>query len=90
MSWTVAGEHPGTAPGSRPAAERSPPPLAIAPEMLSHLEATLTQYIGPIAQIVLRKQLMKSATVKHLYENLAAHITNERDRAAFLRSRHGG
>src|SRR3954468_5442726 len=89
ISWTVAGEHPGTAPGSRPDGERSPPPLAIAPEMLSHLEATLTQYIGPIAQIVLRKQLRKSASVTHLYENLAAHIANERDRAAFLRSRRG-
>lgn len=57
--------------------------------MLSHLEATLTQYIGPIAQIVLRKQLMKSTSLKHLYDNLAAHIANEGDRAAFLRSRHG-
>ena len=89
-SWTAAGGRPGTAPTSKPDGGRSTLPLAIAPEMLSQLEATLTRYIGPIAQVVLRKQLMKSATVKHLYENLAAHITNERDRAAFLRSRHGG
>jgi eukaryotic-like serine/threonine-protein kinase len=87
LSATAAGGRPGTAPSSKSDSGRSPSPLAIAPEMLSHLEATLTQYIGPIAQVVLRKQLVKSASLKHLYENLAAHIANERDRAAFLRSR---
>jgi serine/threonine-protein kinase len=88
-SLAAAGGPPGTGARSESGSKRSFSPLAIAPEMLSHLEVTLTQYIGPIARVVLRKQLMKSASLNHLYDNLAAHIANERDRAAFLRSRPG-
>jgi serine/threonine protein kinase len=88
-SLAAAGGLPGTGPRSGSGSKRSLSPFEIAPEMLSHLEATLTHYIGPIAQVVLRKQLMKSTSLNHLYDNLAAHIANERDRAAFLRSRHG-
>jgi tRNA A-37 threonylcarbamoyl transferase component Bud32 len=65
-------------------------PIAIAPETLHRLEVALTQYIGPIARVVLRKQLLKSASLTDLCSDLAAHIPNERDRAAFLESQRGG
>ena len=68
----------------------SVPPMALAPEMLSRLEAALTEYIGPIARIVIRKQLLKSSSLADLYGDLAAYIPNDRDRAAFLKSQRGG
>jgi serine/threonine-protein kinase len=60
-------------------------PVNLAPEQLSRIETSLTQYIGPIARIVLRQQLSKSASLADFYRDLAAHIPNERDRADFLK-----
>jgi serine/threonine protein kinase len=64
--------------------------IALAPDTLRRLEAALTEYIGPIARIVLRKQLLKSSSLADLYGDLAVHIPNDRDRAAFLKSQRGG
>jgi|HubBroStandDraft_6_1064221.scaffolds.fasta_scaffold19101_3 serine/threonine protein kinase len=64
-------------------------PISIAPDVLSRIEAALTQYIGPIARVVLRQQLSKSASLADLYHDLAAYIPNERDRDKFLNSRRG-
>jgi serine/threonine-protein kinase len=61
-------------------------PVNLAPDQLSRIETSLTHYIGPIARIVLRQQLSKSASLADFYRDLAAHIPNERDRADFLRS----
>jgi serine/threonine protein kinase len=60
--------------------------LALAPDQISRIENTLTQYIGPIARIVLRRQLSRSASLADFYRDLAAHIPDERDRTDFLRS----
>jgi eukaryotic-like serine/threonine-protein kinase len=60
--------------------------LALAPDQISRIENTLTQYIGPIARIVLRQQLSRSASLGDFYRDLAAHIPDERDRTNFLRS----
>jgi serine/threonine-protein kinase len=67
----------------------SAPPLSLAPEMLNRLEAALTEYIGPIARIVIRTRLSKSSSLSDLYGDLAAYIPNDRDRAAFLKSQRG-
>jgi serine/threonine-protein kinase len=64
--------------------------VALAPDTLRRLEAALTEFIGPIARIVLRKQLLKSSSLADLYGDLAVHIPNDRDRAAFLKSQRGG
>jgi eukaryotic-like serine/threonine-protein kinase len=64
--------------------------IALAPEMLRRLEVALTHYIGPIARVVLRKELLKSSSLADLYGDLAAHIPNDRDRAAFLKSQGSG
>ena len=60
--------------------------LALAPDQISRIENTLTQYIGPIARIVLRQQLSRSASLADFYRDVAAHIPDERDRTDFLRS----
>ena len=63
--------------------------LALAPDQIGRIENTLTQYIGPIARIVLRQQLSRSASLGDFYRDLAAHIPDERDRTDFLRSHLG-
>jgi hypothetical protein len=63
-----------------------PDTLALPPDQISRIENTLTQYIGPIARIVLRQQLSRSASLADFYRDLAAHIPDERDRTNFLRS----
>jgi serine/threonine protein kinase len=79
-----------TATGSGASVASVVPSMSLAPEMLSRLEAALTEYIGPIARIVIRKQLLKSSSLADLYGDLAAYIPNDRDRAAFLKSQRGG
>lgn len=59
----------------------------IAPDVLSRIEASLTQFIGPIARVLVRQQLSKSASLIDLYRDLATYIPDDRDRAAFLKSR---
>jgi serine/threonine protein kinase len=60
-------------------------PDALAPDMLSRIEANLTQFIGPVARVIVRRQLSRSASLFDLYRDLATYIPNERDRAEFLR-----
>jgi len=85
------GEEPSTATATALGASvGSVPSISLAPEMLSRLEAALTEYIGPIARIVIRNQLSKSSSLADLYGDLAAHIPNDRDRATFLKSQRGG
>jgi serine/threonine-protein kinase len=62
----------------------SPPPANIA-----SIQSNLIRYIGPIARILVKRELEKYETLDKFYRALAAHIPNERDREAFLRI-HGG
>src|SRR5262249_9195396 len=77
--------------GSRAKTGAARPTVAfpITPDLLNRIEADLTEYIGPIASVLLRQLLSKSASLPDFYRDLAAHIPNEGDRANFLRSRHG-
>jgi len=56
------------------------------PAAIGAIEASLTQYIGPIAKILVKRELDKCDTLEGLSLVLASHISNERDREAFLRS----
>ncbi len=70
-------------------AARPVSPDALAPDMLSRIEANLTQFIGPIARVIVRRQLSRSASLFDLYRDLAAYIPNDRDRAEFLKRQTG-
>jgi eukaryotic-like serine/threonine-protein kinase len=48
------------------------------------IEADLTRYIGPIARILVKRELEKFETLEKFCLVLAAHIPNERDRRTFL------
>jgi eukaryotic-like serine/threonine-protein kinase len=73
-----------------PRAETNPSSLGgreistIPPNVLSRVEVELSRYIGPIARVLVRRQLTKSSTVSDLYRELAKHIPEGRDRDAFL------
>ena len=62
----------------------------IASANIASIESNLIRYIGPIARILVKRELEKYETLDKLYRALAAHIPNERDREAFLRGRGAG
>jgi hypothetical protein len=77
-----------TAPVSPSAATSVPDRAAVfTPVALQQVEASLAYYIGPIARVVLRQQLSKSASWTELYSGLASYIPNEWDRTQFLTTR---
>ncbi|TXL80373.1 serine/threonine protein kinase [Vineibacter terrae] len=60
---------------------------AIAQPDLDLVQAHLTRYIGPIAHLLVRRELNGSASLDDLWQRLAAHIQRPADREAFLRLR---
>jgi eukaryotic-like serine/threonine-protein kinase len=64
---------------------RAPPAASPDPAAVSAIESSLTRYIGPIAKILVKKEVKKYQTMERLYLALARHISDERDREAFLR-----
>jgi len=87
-------QHP--APGGAPPAYNTPPPsnprgtplpgsLSISDAQLAKVIRDLTMVLGPIAPVLVKKSIGKVSTLADLYRALAVHITDERERAAFLR-----
>ena len=56
---------------------------------IASVETNLARYIGPIAKILIRRELEKHETLSEFYRALAAHIPDERDRERFLRAQGG-
>jgi serine/threonine protein kinase len=54
------------------------------PASIVAIEADLTRYIGPIARILVKKELEKSDSLAKFCLLLAAHIPDEKERKAFL------
>ena len=78
---------------SKVAAEVEPKPdqPAMSPGQsnIASVEANLARYIGPIAKILIRRELEKHETLDQFYRALAAHIPDARDRETFLRTQRG-
>ena len=72
----------------RPDTERNlaPPAAPPDPATVSAVESSLARHIGPIAKILVKRELEKYQTMERLYLALARHISDERDREAFLRT----
>jgi eukaryotic-like serine/threonine-protein kinase len=70
--------------GQRPQRADAPP----GPAAIVAIQQDLTRYIGPIARILLKRELDKFETLEKLCLVLAGHIPNEADRKAFLNA-HG-
>ena len=81
---------PVAPPKHEKASERKPGPSSAPrrPANLVAIEADLTRYIGPIARLLVKRELEKFETLEKFCLVLAAHIPDERDRKAFLNA-HG-
>jgi eukaryotic-like serine/threonine-protein kinase len=85
--WGLAGRGTGgTSRTARTGSTISGPAMVVDPALLSRIEGVLTQYVGPIARVLLRQQLSKSTSLSDLYRDLASYIPDERDRTDFLKS----
>jgi eukaryotic-like serine/threonine-protein kinase len=75
-------------PSPRPDAEEPRMPLAAPPDpaTVSTIEASLARHIGPIAKILVKRELERFQTMERLYVALAGYISDERDREMFLRN----
>jgi serine/threonine-protein kinase len=84
---SASGSFPGAGgSGSRrgPTATSGAP---LPPAAIEAAEAALTFHIGPIAKVLVKKAAGQARSLDDLYERLAKHITDEEERAAFLRKR---
>jgi eukaryotic-like serine/threonine-protein kinase len=84
---------PHSTPPSTPGIEGEPKPdqPTTSPGLanIAAVESNLARYIGPIAKILIKRELEKHETLDKFYRALAAHIPDERDREAFLRVQQG-
>jgi eukaryotic-like serine/threonine-protein kinase len=77
-------------PGGLPSDHRGQPSLPPAPPdaaAVEAIEAELALHVGPIARILVKQQLQNFRSLPELYRNLADHISDDAQRAAFLNSR---
>ena len=59
---------------------------APSPSAITAIEMSLTQYLGPIAKLLVRRELQKFETMESFCRVLAVHIPDEGEREAFLRT----
>lgn len=73
--------------GSSRSGAAKPSSAAAAPmeeDIRERAKRDLMEFLGPIAQVLVRKTAAKTSSPTELYRLLAEHITNSQDRAAFL------
>jgi serine/threonine-protein kinase len=81
--------HPPPAPAPKTIERQSVSPAQSPnPASIVAIESDLTRYIGPIARILVRRELGKFESLAKLCLVLATHIHDERERRAFLNA-HG-
>lgn len=55
---------------------------------LERAQRALTQYVGPIARVLVRRAARESSSIDGLWQALSMHVELPAERAAFLRQRH--
>jgi eukaryotic-like serine/threonine-protein kinase len=55
---------------------------------LERAQRALTQYVGPIARVLVRRAARETSSIDGLWQALSMHIELPAERAAFLRQRH--
>jgi serine/threonine-protein kinase len=58
--------------------------LSLSPEELDRLQTALARHMGPVAKVLIKRALPTAASPAELWRNLAAHIEDPKERAAFL------
>ena len=69
----------GTATGQMPQQQEP-----VEEDIRERAQRDLMEFLGPIAQVLVRKTAAKTASPSELYKLLAQHISNDQDRTAFL------
>jgi len=62
----------------------------ISPAQIERVERALTQALGPIAKLLVKRALPNATSDQALWERLATHIDRTAERETFLRQRQGG
>ncbi|HET7577225.1 MAG TPA: toll/interleukin-1 receptor domain-containing protein [Sphingomicrobium sp.] len=81
--------------GAEPVLSKAPPPAPegcraqISAGELDSMSKLMVRYIGPIAPLVVKREGRAAVSLDHLRDNLAAMITNQNERAEFLRQAGG-
>jgi hypothetical protein len=79
---------PPGAPPARPAAVLPPvaaaPGRPLSPEVLAEATDRLAIHIGPVAKLLVKRAAKQASSTKALYESLAAHIDDPRERQRFV------
>lgn len=75
-------------PAEPAAAAHAPPAAPLDDAALRRAEHELARYIGPIAEVIVKRAARRSRTLHDLYASLANEIEEPHDRAAFLAARH--
>lgn len=68
-----------------PAASPPAPSRALDAQALERAERVLSHYLGPVAKLVVRKRAGQVQGIEELWQALAGELTDESERAAFLR-----
>jgi serine/threonine-protein kinase len=82
----TAGTLGGVATGIKPAAAPAPA-STLPPEACDRIARELGRHLGPIAPVLVRRAAATAGSVEQLRAALAAHITDDNDRRAFLSGR---
>jgi serine/threonine-protein kinase len=77
----------GTAVGATLATTTSAGVAAIAPAEIDRAQSDLARHIGPIAQVLVRRERAAAQSAEDLWQRLAKHIDKPADREVFLRNR---
>jgi serine/threonine-protein kinase len=85
---SLARPRPSAPTGSPPMSDSSGRGRVSLPEPeLERAQAALTQFVGPIARVLVRRAAANASSVEVLWQALATHIEQPAERAAFLRQR---
>jgi eukaryotic-like serine/threonine-protein kinase len=68
---------------------RSSGRITLPEQELERAQAALTQFVGPIARVLVRRAASNVSSVDVLWQALATHIESPAERAAFLKQRPG-
>ena len=69
--------------------DQAPPAFTIEPQTIERISRELAAYIGPIADLVVKRAARRSSSVEDLYRQVAGEIEDDADQANFLRSCRG-
>ena len=78
---------PSAADGTASRADRSVPSGRLPEHELERVQEALTQFVGPIARVLVRRATADASSVEALWLSLSNHIDSPAERAAFLRLR---